>query len=126
MPERKILLLAHNIYMSIKARLAALQKSFVKLDFNEMLSVENLITNLPYFLFLVVLAMIYISNTHSVESTVRKIDKIKAELKEVRWNYMSAKSELMYKSKQTEVAKAVESIGLQELVDPPKKIVIEE
>ena len=51
---------------------------------------------------------------------------MKTELKEVRWNFMATKSDLMYKSKQTEVAKAVEGMGLKEITSPPKKIVIEE
>ena len=97
---------------------------FSKMDFNAMLKPENLVKNIPFFLFLVLLTMIYIGNTHSVESTIRRIDKMKSEVKEARWNYMSAKSDLMYKSKQTEVAKAVEEMGLKEMIDPPKKIVI--
>lgn len=95
------------------------------MDFNSMMTVENFVSNLPFFLFLVVLAMVYISNTHTVEGTIRNIDKMKTELKEVRWNYMATKSDLMYKSKQTEVAKAVEGIGLKEITNPPKKIVVE-
>ncbi len=106
-----------------KKYITSFAQAFFKLDFNNMLKPENLVKNIPYFLFLVFLAMLYIGNTHSVEGTVRKIDRMKTELKEARWNYMSAKSELMYKSKQTEVAKAVEHIGLKELTHPPQKIV---
>src|SRR5688500_8003551 len=112
--------------MSIRKNISSLSKAFLRLDFNEMLKPENLIANMPYFLFLVLLAMAYISNTHSVESTFKMIDKTKTELKEVRWNYMSMKSELMYKCKQTEVAKAIEPLGLKEIIAPPKKIIVEE
>lgn len=112
--------------MSLGKKVQPFFKSLVKMDFNAMLTVENFIANFPYFIFLVVLAMIYISNTHTVESTIRSIDKTKVELKEVRWNFMATKSDLMYKSKQTEVAKAVEEMGLKEITSPPKKIVIGE
>ncbi len=112
--------------MSLGKKFSSISKAFLRLDFNEMMKPEKLRSNLPYFLFLVLLAMIYISNTHSVESTFKLIDKMKVELKEVRWNYMSAKSDLMYRCKQTEVAKAVEPMGLKEITAPPKKILIEE
>lgn len=112
-------------FMKVGKKLSSLSKAFLRLDFNHMLKPENLVANVPYFLFLVLVAMAYISNTHSVESTFKMIDKTKTELKEVRWNYMSMKSDLMYKCKQTEVAKAVESFGLKEITAPPKKIVIE-
>src|ERR1051325_1956535 len=100
--------------MHIVKKISLLGKEFLGLDFNKMLKPENLIENSPYFLFLVLLAMVYIGNIHSVEGTFKQIDKTKNELKEIRWNYMSAKSDLMYKSKQSEVAKAVEAIGLKE------------
>ncbi|GIV34257.1 MAG: hypothetical protein KatS3mg031_1792 [Chitinophagales bacterium] len=112
--------------MHIREKLNVLRKKFLRLDFNAMLSLENIASNLPYFLFLVFLAMLYISNTHSVENTIRNIDRMKAEVKEIRWNYISAKAELMFKSKQTEVARAVEPLGLKELVNPPKKIVVDD
>src|SRR5947207_10983563 len=108
--------------MSIGKQLSLLSKDFLHVDFNKLLRTENLVANLPYFLFLVFLAMIYIGNTHTVEGIFKQIDKTKTELKEIRWHCMSAKSDLMYKSKQTEVAKAVETFGLKEIVSPPKKI----
>ena len=60
------------------------------------------------------------------EKTIRKMDRLAIEMKQIRWGYMSTKSELMYNSKQTEVAKAVESLGLKELIAPPKKIHLKE
>ena len=111
--------------MQIVKKISLLGKEFLGLDFNKMLKPENLVANAPYFLFLVLLAMIYIGNIHSVEGTFKQIDKTKNELKEIRWNYMSAKSDLMYKSEQSEVAKAVEMIGLKEITEPPKKILID-
>ena len=112
--------------MKLNGKISSFTKAFLRMDFNSMLTVENFVKNLPFFFFLVVLTMLYISNTHTVEGTFKQIDKSKAELKEVRWNYMSTKSDLMYKSKQTEVAKAVEGMGLKEITVPPKKIEIEE
>ncbi|MDZ4847505.1 MAG: FtsL-like putative cell division protein [Chitinophagales bacterium] len=112
--------------MKLKSGFTEIGKKILRMDFNSMLTMESMVANMPYFLFLVVLAMVYISNTHTVEGTIRSIDKMKTELKEVRWNFMATKSDLMYKSKQTEVAKAVEEMGLKEITSPPIKIEIVE
>jgi hypothetical protein len=71
---------------------------------------------------LLALAMLYIRNAHYSETLVRNIDQAHDKLREVRWEYMTVKAELMSASKQTEIAKAVKSIGLKELSEPPKKI----
>jgi len=90
------------------------------------LSYQKLVHHMPFMLFGFALTVFYIHNTHTTEGTIRKIDKMKNEMKEVRWEYMSEKSDLMYKSKQTEIADAVDYMGLKEITEPPKKIVISE
>jgi hypothetical protein len=57
---------------------------------------------------------------------VRNIDKIKKEMKENRAEFISVKSEMMFRSKQSEVAKAVEPLQLKEATDPPRKIIVSE
>jgi len=101
---------------------ADLKKKWKVID--KAISADNFFANMPFILFLAGLAVIYIYNTHKMETTTRQIDKLKNEMKEYRWQYMSAKSNLMYNSKQTEVATAVEPTGLKELRVPPKKIVV--
>lgn len=93
---------------------------------DEILSVETLVRNLGYFVFLGFLLLVYIWNTHYAERTIRQIDNMKSKLREERWEYMTAKNELMFNTKQTELAEKVKNIGLRELNEPPKKIVIEE
>lgn len=79
---------------------------------------------LPFSLFLFMLLMLYIANRHYTEGLVIQADRMGKEIKELRWEYMTTKSELMYKSNQSEVAKRVESMGLTESVIPPHKIII--
>jgi len=88
------------------------------------LNLSNVTGNIAYFLFLTGIAMTYIWNSHYAEKTRRKINTTKKEIKGLRWNYVSAKSELMHRSKQSEVSKIVEPFGLKELTVPPKKIVV--
>lgn len=78
-----------------------------------------IVRNIPYFLFLSVLAVIYIYNGHYSDKTIKNINKTSKELKELQYEYKSLRSEVMFRSKQSELAKAVAPLGLKELVQPP-------
>ena len=81
---------------------------------------------LPKILFAMVLGLIYISNTHYAEKTVRKINNIQAEVEDLRADYTTLKADLMFASKQSEVAKKVEAFKLKESLTPPYKVEVEE
>ena len=68
---------------------------------------------LPKILFVMALGLIYISNTHYAEKTVRKINNIQAEVEDLRADYTTLKSDLMFASKQSEVAKKSKSIWIK-------------
>lgn len=91
-------------------------------DFDERAFVAN---NMRYMLLIAFFAALYIANARHAERQMRQINALQEDLKQARWEYMSTMSKLMYNSKQTEVAKRVEHIGLQELTQPPRKIEIE-
>ncbi|MBC7487125.1 MAG: hypothetical protein H7282_10285 [Cytophagaceae bacterium] len=80
----------------------------------------------PYVFYVCVFMMGYIWNAHTSDKLVRKISKMKVEVNDLRADYTTLKAELMYKSKQSEVAKQVQSIGLEESMVPPQKIDLEE
>ncbi len=82
-----------------------------------------IVKNIPFFLFLSVLAIVYIYNGHYADNTVRNINKVNRELKELQFEYKTLKSEVMFRSKQSELAKSVETLGLKELVVPPAMLV---
>ena len=79
---------------------------------------------MPFIIFLSMLAMVYIANRHFAEKNIREIDKLGKEVKELSWDYKTLKADLMLRSTQTEVAKQVDTLGLKESVEPPKKIII--
>lgn len=89
------------------------------------MSKESALSILPFLFFLTVLGMLYIANKHYAEKNIRQIEKINKELKELKWEHLTAKSILMSKSKQSEVAKITKTFGLNEAVAPPTKIVVE-
>lgn len=83
------------------------------------------VQNVPKIAFVIGLCLFYIGNTHYAEKTVRKINNVQAEVEDLRADYTTMKSDLMYASKQSEVAKKVKDFGLQESSEPPHKIVVE-
>jgi hypothetical protein len=98
---------------------------FRKLFTEGVVSKEAATAMLPFLVFLCVLVMIYIANSHMAIKNVRNIDKLNKEVKELSWEYKSLKADLMFKSKLTEVAKKVDTLGIKELIAPPKKIVVD-
>ena len=106
---------------------AELPKNFFTLMFTEgVISKESATHLLPFIVFIAFLAMIYIGNRHFAENNIRDIDKLSKEVKELSWDFKTLKADLMLKSTQTEVAKEVDTLGLIEPNEPPKKIVISE
>ena len=88
------------------------------------LNYQSIVKQVPFFLFLTLLAVVYIYNGHYADKTIRSINRVAKEVKELQWEYKTVKSEVMFRSKQSELAKAVEPLGLKELVQSP--VVIEE
>jgi hypothetical protein len=85
---------------------------------------EMLVRLMPFIFFLTLIALIYIANSYYAEKTIREMDLTTKELKELRSEYITVKSDLIYKSNQTQVANAVLPDGLKESRVAPKKIVI--
>lgn len=97
---------------------------FRKLFAEGVVSKEVATEMLPFVVYLCVLGMIYIGNSHMAITNIRNIDKLNKEVSELSWEYKSLKADLMFKSKLTEVAKKVDTLGIKELIEPPKKIVV--
>lgn len=98
---------------------------FRKLFTEGVVSKEAATEVLPFLVFLCVLGMIYIANSHMAMTNIRNIDKLTKEVTELGYEYKSLKADLMFKSKLTEVVKKVDTLGIKELVEPPKKIIID-
>lgn len=106
---------------------AEIPRNFFTLMFTEgVVSKQAATEMLPFIIFVAFLGMIYIGNRHFAENNIRDIDKLSKEVKELSWDFKTLKADLMLKSTQTEVAKEVDTIGLIEPNEPPKKIVIAE
>jgi len=85
------------------------------------------VNQVPFIIFITFLAILYIANRYHAERVVRETVKIQREVEELRFESITTASGLMYISKQSEVTRMVQEkkLGLEELVEPPSKIVIE-
>ena len=90
-----------------------------RLDWKRWLNYQSIVKQIPFFLFLALLAVIYIYNGHYADKTIRNINRTAKEVKELQHEYKTVKSEVMFRSKQSELAKAVEPLGLKELTASP-------
>lgn len=84
---------------------------------------QKSLQNMPFVLFLACMALLYIANGYYADDKIREVNKLSNHLKELRTEYIFTKSELMFASKQSEVAKSAEKLGLKEPVVPPVIIV---
>src|SRR3982751_57826 len=83
------------------------------------LNYQSVVKQIPFFLFLTLLAIIYIYNGHYADKMTRNINRTTREVKELQHEYKTVKSEVMFRSKQSELVKAVEPLGLKELTQSP-------
>ncbi len=109
---------------SPKKRGNKIARSFLNIFSGNFLSKDTVIHQLPFILFLTLIGLGYIANGYYAEKSVREISRINTELKELKSEYITTKSELMFMSNQSEVASASASLGLKESTTPPKKIVV--
>ena len=90
-----------------------------KLDLKKWFNYQWIVRNVPFFLFLSLLAVFYIANGHYADNTVRDINATSKILKEQEYEFKMLNGKLMFQNRQTEISKNVEAIGLLESVEQP-------
>ncbi len=88
-------------------------------SWKRVLNYQSIVRQIPFFLFLTLLAVLYIYNGHYADKTIRSINKTAREVKELQYEYKTVKSEVMFRSQQSQLAKAVEPLGLKEMTETP-------
>lgn len=87
--------------------------------------VEWIFVNLPFVCYLALLGVIYISNAHASEKSVRKIEALKKEVNETKWRAINLRQEVMHGSIQSQIERKVDGTGLVPSTSAPFKIVAE-
>ena len=95
---------------------------------NELLKGEGLArllkNNSTFLILFMALTIVYIANGYSLEKLQREREELETEVKDLRFESISAAAELMFIQKQSEVMKQIEKEGmtLQESKVPPMKL----
>jgi len=82
-----------------------------------------IVKNIPFYFFISAIAIVYIANGHYADKTMRKINETEKNLKEMEYEFKTIKQEVIFRSKESELAKAVAPLGLKPLLAPPFRII---
>lgn len=108
-----------------KKEASKVSKSLANIFSGNFLSKDSVVGLLPFIFFLTFIGILYIANGYYAEKIVRDLHKIGNEVKELRSEYITIKSDLNFKSKQSQVAQATEHLEIYESIIPPNKILID-
>lgn len=81
-----------------------------------------IVKNIPFFLFLSVLTVLYIANGHRADKMIRRINSTTTELKDLQYEFKTLKSEVMFKSEERQILKAAEPLGLRVSKETPERL----
>ena len=89
------------------------------------MSASLILKNLPFVMFLGFLTVIYIANAHLAEKQIRQIQSLQQDVKDLKRQYNSLKSENMFKSRLAEIEDDVEGLGLTKKAGSVKRIIVD-
>jgi hypothetical protein len=82
-------------------------------------SQQGLVNNIPFFIYLSFLAVMYIYNGHQAEKTIKDISKTSRELKELQYEFKMIRKDWMFQTQQSEIVKMIEPHGIKEILEAP-------
>lgn len=82
--------------------------------------------NWRFIVFLILMAMLMIANSHNYEQKLYRMSALETEIKELRAEFVDRRSELMKLKMESTVAAKMESREIYPSPVPPKKIVVQE
>lgn len=101
--------------------------SFLKeLMSGSMITDKIILKNLGFLFLLTFLGALYIANRFHAERITRETAKLQREVRDLRSEALATSAELMEASRQSEVLRQVKmrELGLEELREPPYKLVV--
>ena len=119
----------NKVQDSVKVKAAEepsrLQRRLLGLLSGTFLSKDKVLQHTSFIFFLVALAITYIAYGYHAESTVKHMYELERDVKELKAQDLTLKSELEQVKQQSNVAEAIQELGLQESRIQPFKIVRE-
>lgn len=90
------------------------------------LTKEKVLGNMPFILFCAGLMITYIAYGYHTERVVRDLNRVDQELKELRSESITVRSQLQKAEQQSQVAADIGDLGLKESRVPPVKMEVKE
>lgn len=100
------------------------KQGFLSVISGGFLAGDKALSSLPFVLYIAFLGMLYIANGYYAHNRLKDLDSLDNNITELRIQYIIAKDKLMYLSKESELNKATDNMGLKEPVVPPGKIIV--
>ncbi len=91
-----------------------------------MFSKDRFVSLFPFFFYVVVLMILYITNVYIAEDVSRDIDKLNRRAEDLHVEYVYLESEITKMTMQSNLARMLKDKGIKESVEPLRKIVVRE
>ena len=101
------------------------EKQAPKSAIKSILNYQWIVMNIPFFLFLAFLAILYIANGHLADKTVRQINASQKHIKELQYEYKTLKADLMRRSQADQIEEAMKPYGLVVAKEMPIRVPLE-
>lgn len=88
-------------------------KKIKGLGLGNIFDAQLLYRNITFLVFLTLIGIFYISNSHRAEKKVRKIQQLQSEIKKSEWKYWESKSDVQWEGVQSQTEKRVQDLGLK-------------
>jgi Bacteriodetes cell division protein (FtsL-like) len=109
---------------TVRKSATKMKKGFLSVISGGFLADEKAVSSLPFVFYIAFLGMLYIANGYFAHNRLKDLDSLDNSITELRTQYIIAEDKLMYLSKESELSKATDNMGLKESVIPPDKIMV--
>lgn len=86
------------------------------------ISYKGVVLNVPFLIFLAILALMYISNSNNGVALFREIEKKKKVLEETRWRYKDTEANLIYSLSERQISQKTAPMNIKPLDKPAFEI----
>jgi len=112
----------HKEKKTKKVKESKVRKGLLGLLSGTFLGRDQVLNHMPFMLFLAGIAVVYITYGYHAESTVKNMYKLESQVKDLKSQDLTLKSDLEQVKQQSNVAQAIKAMGLKESVVQPYKI----
>jgi cell division protein FtsL len=109
----------------LKKKSSKVNKLIADIMGGDIFSKDGFVGLFPFFVYIVFLSMLYITNVYIAEDVSRDIAKSNRRIEDLHVEYVYLKSEITKITKQSNMVNMLKNKGIKESVEPLRKIVVE-